>query len=84
MEIIGSTKRTMGTGIYLIIDPSMDELTLLNKLNLCLSEKLAAVQIWDNFKDNRNLIELINKIIEQCHAKNVPVYSLHKRPTVVK
>ncbi|ASO07487.1 thiamine-phosphate synthase [Arenibacter algicola] len=73
MEIIGSKKRTMGTGIYLIIDPSMDELTLLNKLNLCLREKLAAVQIWDNFKDNRNLIELINKIIEECHAKNVPV-----------
>ncbi|MBC8770490.1 thiamine phosphate synthase [Arenibacter sp. BSSL-BM3] len=73
MEIIGSEKRTMGSGIYLIIDPSMDESILLNKLKLCLREKLAAVQIWDNFKDDQNIIELINKICEQCHAKNVPI-----------
>jgi len=63
----------MGSGIYLIIDPSMDELILHNTLDLCLEEKLAAVQIWDNFKDNQNIIQLINTICEQCHAKNIPV-----------
>lgn len=63
----------MGSGIYLIVDPAMDESILMNKLNLCLSEKLAAVQIWDNFKVNQNIIELINRICEQCHAKNIPV-----------
>ena len=68
-----SEKRKMGSGIYLIIDPSMDELILMNKLNLCLREKLAAVQIWDNYKDTQNIIKLINRICEQCHAKNVPV-----------
>jgi len=65
--------RKMSSGIYLIIDPSMNELILLNKLNLCLKEKLAAVQIWDNFKDKQNISELIHKICVLCHAKNIPV-----------
>ncbi|MBC8769638.1 thiamine phosphate synthase [Arenibacter sp. BSSL-BM3] len=73
MEIRGKAKRNMGSGIYLIVDPAMDESILMNKLNLCLSEKLAAVQIWDNFKVNQNIIELINRICEKCHAKNIPV-----------
>ena len=69
----GIVKRKMSSGIYLIIDPSMDELILLNKLRLCLKEKLAAVQIWDNFNSARNILESINKICELCHAKNIPV-----------
>lgn len=66
-------KRIMGSGIYLIIDPSMNEVVLLNKLNRCLLESLAAVQIWDNFKDTQDVIDLIRKICDLCHAKNVPV-----------
>jgi thiamine-phosphate pyrophosphorylase len=73
MEMSGIVKRKMSSGIYLIIDPSMDELILLHKLNLCLKEKLAAVQIWDNFKGTKNILESINKICELCHAKNIPV-----------
>ncbi|RTE51847.1 thiamine phosphate synthase [Arenibacter aquaticus] len=66
-------KRKMGSGIYLIIDPSMDEKVLLNKLDICLNERLAAVQIWDNFKDTQDITTLICKICDLCHAKNVPV-----------
>lgn len=69
----GDRKREMGSGIYLIIDPSMDETVLLNKLNICLNERLAAVQIWDNFRDDQNITVLINRICDQCHATNVPV-----------
>lgn len=65
--------RKISSGIYLVIDPSMDELLLINKLNLCLKEKLAAVQIWDNFKAEQNISALIKKVCELCHAKNVPV-----------
>lgn len=66
-------KRKMGSGIYLILDPSMDEAVLLNKLVMCLNDRLAAVQIWDNFNDNDSIIVLTNKICNLCHAKNVPV-----------
>lgn len=65
--------RKISSGIYLVIDPSMDELLLINKLNLCLKEKLAAVQIWDNFKAEQNISALIKKVCELCHTKNVPV-----------
>ncbi|SDA95216.1 thiamine-phosphate pyrophosphorylase [Algoriphagus alkaliphilus] len=65
--------RKIGSGIYLVIDPAMDEVTLLNKLTLCLKEKLLAIQIWDNFKDKQNITELIRKICELCHAKHIPV-----------
>jgi thiamine-phosphate pyrophosphorylase len=70
---MNTMKRKINSGIYLVIDPSMDELLLLNKLNLCLKEKLAAVQIWDNFKSGQNIRGLIRKICDLCRAKNVPV-----------
>jgi len=70
---MNTTKSKISSGIYLVIDPSMDELLLLNKLTLCLKEKLAAVQIWDNFKAEQNISGLIRKICDLCQAKNVPV-----------
>lgn len=62
------------SGIYLVIDPSMEEGLLLNKLNAALKEKLAAVQVWDNFKEGQNITKLIDKVCELCHAKHVPVF----------
>ncbi len=70
---MNTIKRKISSGIYLVIDPSMDELLLLNKLNLCLKEKLAAVQIWDHFKAEQNISSLLKKVCDLCHAKNVPV-----------
>lgn len=70
---MNTNKRQISPGIYLVIDPSIDELLLLKKLNLCLKEKLAAVQIWDNFKAEQNISGLIRKICDLCHTKNVPV-----------
>lgn len=71
--MINMANRKIGSGIYLVIDPAMDEVTLLNKLTICLKEKLVGIQIWDNFKDKQNITDLIRKICEQCHAKNIPV-----------
>ena len=65
--------REISSGIYLVIDPSMDELQLLNKLTLCLKERLAAVQIWDHFKAEQNIGALIKKVCNLCHVKKVPV-----------
>ncbi|MBD8083988.1 thiamine phosphate synthase [Chryseobacterium caseinilyticum] len=66
-------KSTIDSGIYLIIDPSMDEEILFSKLNLIVKEKIAAIQIWDNFKDNQNLEELLLKIYAKTSLHNIPL-----------
>lgn len=68
-------KLTIDSGIYLIIDPSMDEEILFSKLNLIVKEKIAAIQIWDNFKENQNIEDLLLRI----YAKT----SLHKIPLLI-
>lgn len=60
-------------GIYLIIDPSMNRDILVDILKEIIHEKIAAVQIWDNFKPKENPIPFINKIVQLCHTKNIPV-----------
>ncbi|MDF2931286.1 MAG: thiamine phosphate synthase [Chryseobacterium sp.] len=64
-------KQTIESGIYLIIDPSMDEEILLPKLNLIVKEKIAAIQIWDNFNVNQNIEELLLKIHEIASLNNL-------------
>lgn len=64
-------KQTIESGIYLIIDPSMDEEILFDKLNLIVKEKIAAIQIWDNFKENQNIEELLLKIHEITSLNNI-------------
>lgn len=66
-------KQTIESGIYLIIDPSMDEEILFSKLNLIVKEKIAAIQIWDNFKENQNIEELLLKIHELTSSNNIPL-----------
>lgn len=59
-------------GIYLVTDPSMDEKMLLDKIGECLSEGIAAVQIWE--KDhNQDLLSISEKICSLCIPQNVPV-----------
>ena len=70
MEIKGRIKR----GIYLVVDPSMEEEILLGKIEQALEEKLTALQIWDNFKAEEKIIPLVEKICELCHSNDVPVF----------
>jgi thiamine-phosphate pyrophosphorylase len=66
-------KQTIESGIYLIIDPSMDEEIVFSKLNLIVKEKISAIQIWDNFKENQNIKELLLKIHELTSSNNIPL-----------
>lgn len=66
-------KQTVQSGIYLIIDPSMDEEILFSRLNLIVKEKISAIQIWDNFKENQNIEELLLKIHEITSSNNIPL-----------
>lgn len=66
-------KQTIESGIYLIIDPSMDEEILLDKLNQIVKEQIAAIQIWDHFNENQNIEELLLKIYEITSSNNIPL-----------
>ncbi|WP_181307436.1 thiamine phosphate synthase [Rufibacter sp. XAAS-G3-1] len=66
-------KRKISSGIYLVVDPSLEEKVLLRKLEVILEEQLAALQIWDNFYAGQHVYGLIQKIVDLCHAKEVPV-----------
>ncbi len=65
--------RKIKSGIYLVVDPSMEESVLLRKLEVCLREELSAIQIWDNFQSEQKVLDLIQKISDRCHEKNLPV-----------
>lgn len=67
------SKQTIDRGIYLVIDPAMDETTLLDKLDIVLNERIVAVQIWDNFPEEQRIQPLIKKISDRCHKKAVPL-----------
>ncbi|HSC55505.1 MAG TPA: thiamine phosphate synthase [Phnomibacter sp.] len=66
-------KKTIQSGIYLVIDPSIDRNTLLTKLQQAITGKIVAVQIWDNFKTDCNVNELISEISTLCRQQNIPV-----------
>ncbi|SFS79096.1 thiamine phosphate synthase [Sphingobacterium wenxiniae] len=63
----------IGSGIYIVIDPSMERSVLYSKIERILTEKIAAVQIWDNFDQEDDIDSLIDELCLRCHAKGVPV-----------
>ncbi|MDT0677265.1 thiamine phosphate synthase [Autumnicola musiva] len=68
-------KRQISGGVYLVIDPSMNEEELILKLEQVLKEKIAAVQIWDHFSTSGDeQVKLVNRISEICHERDVPVF----------
>ncbi|MGN7786633.1 thiamine phosphate synthase [Niabella sp. 22666] len=66
-------KRKIQGGVYLIIDPSTDQDVLLSTLKEMVREKIAAVQIWDNFSPDTDQPVLIEQVLRLCHLQNIPV-----------
>ncbi len=65
--------RNIGSGIYIVIDPSMEKPVLYDKLDTVLREKIVALQIWDNFAYEDDVSVLISELCRRCHDKGVPV-----------
>ncbi|MDT0687414.1 thiamine phosphate synthase [Autumnicola psychrophila] len=61
-------------GLYLVLDPSMNNEELFAKLKTILEEEIAIVQIWDNFSSSGDRVKLVNRICDMCHSRNVPVF----------
>lgn len=70
MEV--NSKKITG-GVYLVVDPSMDETQLFSKLQQVLEQEIAAVQIWDHWLKTTNKKLVIEKLCALCHTHNVPV-----------
>ncbi len=66
-------KRKIQSGVYLIVDPSANRDQLLNTLEKIVHEKIAAVQIWDNFLPNETPLPFIIQVLHLCHSQNIPV-----------
>lgn len=60
-------------GIYLVIDPSMEENQLLETLEKAISANPCALQIWDNFKSQAQAFNLIYKIKSICIGTGIPI-----------
>lgn len=63
----------IGKGIYLVIDPSMDERILLEKLDTLVGSPIAAVQLWDNFPAESAIEPLVRHVCERCSPAGIPV-----------
>lgn len=68
------TAQRLGSGLYLVVDPSMPEKILLDKLGRVLHEKIVAIQIWDHFPEEQHAAELIEAISERVKPAHIPVF----------
>ncbi|MBB4806378.1 thiamine-phosphate pyrophosphorylase [Chryseobacterium defluvii] len=60
-------------GIYLIIDPSMNEDVLFNKLEVIVKENISAIQVWDHFQDEQSVEGFLLKICQIARPFDIPV-----------
>jgi len=70
---VGMRRSRISGGVYLVIDPSMNEVELIEKLQQALEEGISAVQIWDNWAVSIDKEKVIIRICNLCHAHQVPV-----------
>ncbi len=82
MHFLGLIKRDgnkmkntiLAGGIYLVIDPSIKETVLFDKLEQVLQEGIAVVQLWDHWPVGIHKESIINAICDLCHSYQVPVF----------
>jgi thiamine-phosphate pyrophosphorylase len=72
MEIMETTSQITG-GIYLVLDPAMNQGLLLAKLAAALTGGLQVVQIWNNWLPGADKLKLIEAIAILCQPYNVPL-----------
>lgn len=63
----------INSGIYLVIDPSIEESQLIESLEKAISAKPCALQVWDNFQSPDQVAPLICKIKAICRGTGIPI-----------
>jgi thiamine-phosphate pyrophosphorylase len=72
MEITDQPYKITG-GIYLVLNPAIDEATLLAKLQSALQGGIQVVQIWNNWQPDADKPALIKKIAAICAPYHIPL-----------
>jgi len=60
-------------GIYLVLNPAMDQNLLLAKLAAALTGGIQVVQIWNNWQPDANKLALVEAIASLCLPYHVPL-----------
>lgn len=66
-------KSKIQAGVYLVLNPAMEESVLISKLEQLLPFDISAIQIWDNFQEGQDSQEFVRKIYKLCSAYNTPL-----------
>jgi thiamine-phosphate pyrophosphorylase len=72
MEIMENTYKITG-GVYLVLNPAIDEDMLHAKLRSALLGGIQVVQIWNNWQLNADKPAMIEKIANICKPYSIPV-----------
>ncbi|RXK59922.1 thiamine phosphate synthase [Lacibacter luteus] len=63
----------INNGVYLVVDPSIEQQQLFEHLAAALEQGIAAVQLWDHFPNENAKQEIIPVVCAMCKASAVPV-----------
>lgn len=67
------TNKEIRKGVYIVIDPAMDQSLLRSRIGRLINEDLAAIQIWDNFDKVKSISEILAEIIHLYKDTRVPI-----------
>lgn len=65
--------RTINGGLYLVVDPDLEENELIPKLEKAIQGGIDVVQVWNNWKDGQDKEGLIKAICRVAHSRHLPV-----------
>ena len=67
------TSHPITGGIYLVLDPGMEQQVLLTKLSAALAAGINVVQIWNNWPAGINKLQWISAVASLCNTYDVPL-----------
>lgn len=67
------TTNKIKDGVYLVVDPAVEKLVLLQKIAAALQEEISVIQVWDHFREEGDIEALIGSVQVLAASKGVPV-----------
>lgn len=66
-------KRNIYGGLYLVVNPDMEENKLMPKIEKAIQGGIDVVQVWNNWKDGQDKEGVIKAICSLAHPRHLPV-----------
>ncbi|MGF1637252.1 MAG: thiamine phosphate synthase [Cyclobacteriaceae bacterium] len=60
-------------GLYLVVDPAIEEISLLSAVASSVKHGAGIVQLWNHWQDQENKRKLIDKLYAICRSADVPM-----------